>query len=49
LVRRAVVRSTSDPSDNKRRIYMLECGHSVSRRGASDKRWCECTKCEYRG
>jgi hypothetical protein len=45
-MRRKVARSISDPSDNKRRIYMLDCGHHVSRRGASDKRWCECLTCD---
>lgn len=45
-MRKAVVRSTRDPSDIKRRIYMLDCGHHVSRRGIAEKRFCECMECE---
>lgn len=43
--RRNVIAYHPDPDDPKRRIYRLECGHSVSRRTSSRKTWAICGEC----
>lgn len=45
-MRRKVARSTRDPTDPKRTLYMLDCGHSVSRRTNGEKLWCDCAECD---
>lgn len=46
MIRRAVVRADPDPSDGNRRLYRLECGHTISRRTNGSKRWALCGHCE---
>jgi hypothetical protein len=48
-VTRRVLSEAPDPYDPKRKIYLLTCGHRVSRRrGGRAKAWCHCGFChEY--
>lgn len=44
--RRRVLSSERDPEEpGKRRLYKLDCGHTVSRRGHSEKAWALCGLC----
>lgn len=46
-MRRAVVRhGPLDPTDNKRTLYLLECGHSASRRTEHWKKHVDCLECD---
>jgi transcription elongation factor Elf1 len=47
-VRLKVIASKRDPSNLKKRLFTLECGHEVSREGASDKQWAVCGYCQQR-
>lgn len=44
--RRAIVDVRRDPADKKRHLYMLDCGHKVSRRANSVKQWAMCGHCQ---
>lgn len=48
MIRRAVVAAGADPADGRRRLYRLECGHTISRRTNGSKRWALCGHCEDR-
>lgn len=47
MLTRAVVLSRPDPADNRRRIYLLDCGHEITRRyTATGKRIAVCGLCD---
>lgn len=44
--RRAVVSSERQPGSDRRWLYKLDCGHTVSRRQDAAKRVCLCGACQ---
>jgi len=45
---RKVLENVPHPSDNKRRMYLLECGHTVDRPSNYRKKVAVCTFCSRR-
>lgn len=46
MKRRVVRHGTFDPHDKKRTLYLLACGHTVSRRTQGWKRYADCSQCD---